>query len=89
MRTASTWIVALAAAIPALQAQTAQSASPAEPVRAYSLLREDENWSFLEGPIASAGPSGIRFKYISLGHDDWFLTIGGEAREVFEQCRQR
>ena len=25
-----------------------------------------------------------RFKYISLGHDDWFLTIGGEAREVFE-----
>ena len=83
MRTASTWIVALAAAIPALQAQTAQSANPAEPVRAYSLLREDEDWSFLKDPSLRQDPWD-RFKYISLGHDDWFLTIGGEAREVFE-----
>jgi hypothetical protein len=83
VRTASTWIVALAAAIPALQAQTAQSASPAEPVRAYSLLREDENWSFLKDPSLRHDPWD-RFKYISLGHGDWFLTIGGEAREVFE-----
>ena len=83
MGTASTWIVALAAAIPALQAQTAQSASPAEPVRAYSLLREDENWSFLKDPSLRQDPWD-RFKYIFLGHDDWFLTIGGEAREVFE-----
>jgi hypothetical protein len=83
VRTASTWTVALAAAIPALQAQTAQSASPAEPVRAYSLLREDENWSFLKDPSLRQDPWD-RFKYISLGHGDWFLTIGGEAREVFE-----
>jgi Alginate export len=83
VRTASTWIIALAAAIPALQAQTAQSASPAEPVRAYSLLREDENWSFLKDPSLRQDPWD-RFKYISLGHGAWFLTIGGEAREVFE-----
>ena len=82
MRTASTWIVALAG-IPALQAQTTQSATPAEPVRAYSLLREDENWSFLKDPSLRQDPWD-RFKYISLGHGDWFLTIGGEAREVFE-----
>ena len=54
-----------------------------KPVRTYSLLREDENWSFLKESSLQQDPWD-RLKYIPLGHDGWFLTIGGEAREVFE-----
>lgn len=84
MRTASRWIVALAAAIPALQAQTNQAPTPVEPVRDYSILREDEDWSFLADPSLRQD-FWDRLKYIPLGPDGWFLTIGGEAREVLEQ----
>jgi hypothetical protein len=84
MRTNSIWLIALAAAIPAGHAQTAQSPSPAEPVRAYSLLPEDEDWSFLKDPSLRRD-LWDRVKYIALGPNGWFLTIGGEAREVFEQ----
>src|SRR5208282_1279266 len=50
------------------------------------LLMEDEDWSFLQN-------STLRqdfwdpIKYIPLrsGATDWYLTIGGEAREVWEQ----
>src|SRR5215813_11741936 len=65
---------ALAAAI---QAQT-------EPVRTYTLLREDEDWSFLKDPSLRQDPWD-RLKYIPLGREGWFLTIGGEAREAFER----
>jgi len=84
MRTVATSILALAAAITALHAQTDQSASSAAPVRTYRLLREDEEWSFLKDPSLR---QDIRepLKYISLGHEGWFLTIGGEAREALEQ----
>src|SRR5260370_23113905 len=60
------------------------SSAHAQSVPAYSRLRENEDWSFLRD-------TSIRqdiwdpLKYIRLGSDDWFLTIGGEAREVFEQ----
>jgi hypothetical protein len=84
MRIASAWILALAAAIPAAQAQADVPSSSAEPVRTYTLLREDENWSFLKDPSLRQDPWD-RLKYIALGPDGWFLTIGGEAREVFEQ----
>src|SRR5579863_9408050 len=57
----------------------------AEPDRSYKLLREDEDWSFLQDP-------GLRqdfwdpIKYIPLRNaDDWYMSIGGEAREVWEQ----
>jgi hypothetical protein len=53
------------------------------PVRSYSLLREDENWSFLKDPTLRHDPWDP-LKYISLGSEGWYLTIGGEAREVFE-----
>ena len=84
MRNVSAWMLALAAAIPAAQAQTDQPASSAEPVRTYSLLREDENWSFLKDPSLRQD-FWDPIKYIPLGPEGWFLTIGGEAREAFEQ----
>ncbi|HKO04323.1 MAG TPA: alginate export family protein [Candidatus Acidoferrales bacterium] len=78
-------LVLLAGAL-AAQAQSDQPGGPPVPDRSYKLLREDEDWSFLQN-------STLRqdfwdpIKYIPLrsGADDWFLTIGGEAREVWEQ----
>jgi hypothetical protein len=80
MRTVATSILALAA----LHAQTDQPASSAAPVRTYSLLREDEDWSFLKDPSLQQD-IWDPLKYIPLGREGWFLTIGGEAREVLER----
>ena len=65
-------------------AQTGESKPATD--RAYKLLREDENWSFLQD-------NSLRqdfwdpIKYIPLRNDqeNWYLTVGGEAREVWEQ----
>jgi hypothetical protein len=66
-----------------------QSVSDAEspaPARVYHLLREDDDWSFLADP-AGQQEFWDPVKYIRLrpGRNDWFLSIGGEAREVWEQ----
>src|SRR5580658_3222676 len=77
MRTALVWIFALAATRVAY-------AQASQPVRTYSLMREDEDWGFLND-------SSLRqdfwdpIKYVRLGPQGWFLTIGGEAREALEQ----
>ena len=84
MRTASRWILALAAAITAAQAQTDQPTSSAEPVRTYTLLGEDEDWSFLKDPSLRQD-LWDPLKYIPLGPEGWYLSIGGGAREVLEQ----
>lgn len=56
------------------------------PDRGIHLLREDEDWSFLADP-ALRQDFWDPVKYIRLreGRDDWFMTISGEAREVWEQ----
>ena len=66
-----------------------QSIPPAEsppPARIYHLLREDDDWSFLADP-AQRQEFWDPIKYIRLRPDrnDWFLSMGGEAREVWEQ----
>src|SRR6266849_2778150 len=60
-----------------------QDESPA-PVRTYNLLRENDDWSFL------ADPSLRRdfwdpIKYIPLGCEACYVSLGGEVRQVFEQ----
>src|SRR5271154_4573537 len=84
MRTALVWVFALATAIPVVHAQTDQAPVSGEPVRTYSLMREDEDWSFLNDPSLRQD-FWDPIKYIRLGPDGWFLTIGGEAREALEQ----
>jgi alginate export protein len=84
MRTVFAWTIAIAAATNIARAQTDPAVASADPVRAYSLLREDEDWSFLKDPGLSNDPWD-RVKYIPLGSDGWFLTIGGEVREALEQ----
>jgi hypothetical protein len=84
MRTAFVWILAQATAISVVHAQPYQTADSGEAVRTYSLMREDEDWSFLK--VASRRQDfWDPIKYIRLGSDGWFLSIGGEAREAFEQ----
>jgi len=59
--------------------------SPAQ-ARIYHLLREDNDWSFLADQ-AERQEFWDPIKYIRLrtGRNDWFLSMGGEAREVWEQ----
>lgn len=72
---------------PALIALRAQEIVPAPaPDPSYKLLRSDEDWSFLrDRNLRSDFWDPI--KYIPLRKTDknWFLTFGGEAREVWEQ----
>src|ERR1700752_2595709 len=69
------------------QNSQAQSTPAGEsPARKYHLLREDDDWSFLADP-AERQEVWDPIKYIRLrpGRNDWFLSMGGEAREVWEQ----
>jgi hypothetical protein len=80
-------IIAVAFLVGVLPAR-AQSdhVASAIPDRSYQLLSEDEDWSFLRDP-ALRQDFWDPIKYIPLrnGANDWYLTIGGEAREVWEQ----
>jgi hypothetical protein len=72
---------------PALaRSQSASSDGADAPDRSIKLLREDEDWSFLANP-AERQDFWDPLKYIRLreGRDDWFMTISGEAREMWEQ----
>jgi Alginate export len=70
----------------AARCQSAPSANPDAPDRSIKLLQDDEDWSFLVDP-AQRQDCWDPLKYIRLrtGHNDWFLTISGEAREMWEQ----
>ena len=65
----------------------AQSGLPSDSAplasRGYSLLRDNEDWSFLADP-ALREDVWDPAKYIPLSRHGSYLTIGGEMREVFE-----
>ncbi|HYL62856.1 MAG TPA: alginate export family protein [Candidatus Methylomirabilis sp.] len=50
---------------------------------ALQMLRYDEDWSFLEDSSCVREPLD-HIKYISLGRQDWFLSVGGEIRYKYE-----
>ena len=59
--------------------------SPAS-ARIYHLLREDDDWSFLVDPAQRQDFwDPIKYGRLRPGRNDWFLSVGGEAREVWEQ----
>jgi hypothetical protein len=69
-----------------LFAQSANRDQVLEVRRSYQLLREDEDWSFLRDPsLRKDFWDPIKFIPLRKSVDDWYLTIGGEAREVWEQ----
>src|SRR6266700_243083 len=64
-------------------AQTANDHTPT-PVRTYSLLRDNEDWSFLKD-VTLRGDLWDSVKFIPLrAGGKSYLTIGGEIREAFE-----
>lgn len=80
-------LLAVSLAMPALAlAQSVPAAESPAPARIYHLLREDDDCTFLADP-ANHPEFWDAIKYIRLrpGRDGWFLSIGGEAREVWEQ----
>ncbi len=79
MRTAARATLCLAAAL-RLFAQADTTA----PGREYSLLRENEDWSFLSNS-ANRDDFWDPIKYIPLGTSGSYVSLGGEVREVFEQ----
>ena len=79
-------VVVLLVALAPARSQSVSSAASDEPDRSIKLLREDEDWSFLADP-AQRQDFWDPIKYIRLreGRNDWFMTISGEAREMWEQ----
>ena len=68
------------------RAQSDEAAGPVPPNRSYMLLREDEDWSFLrDRSLRQDFWDPIKYIPLRSDADDWYLTIGGEAREVWEQ----
>jgi Alginate export len=54
------------------------------PVRTYNLLRENDDWSFLADPSLRSD-FWDPIKYIPLGCEACYVSLGGEIRQVFEQ----
>jgi hypothetical protein len=86
MRTCIILMAVSLATPPFSRGQSVPTAESPAPARIYHLLREDDDWSFLADP-AERQEFWDPIKYIRLWSDrnDWFLSIGGEAREVWEQ----
>jgi len=72
---------------PALCVLRAQQVGPAPvPDRTYKLLRSDEDWSFLrDKDLRSDFWDPIKYIRLRSHSKDWYLTLGGEAREMWEQ----
>ena len=66
--------------------QSISTDGPTPPARTYHLLREDDDWTFL-ADRSERQDFWDPIKYIPLrsGREDWFLSMGGEAREIWEQ----
>jgi hypothetical protein len=84
-----TWtiLIVMCLASPLLsRGQSVPATDTPAPARIYHLLREEDDWSFLADP-AQRQEFWDPIKYIRLrsGLNDWFLSIGGEAREIWEQ----
>ena len=78
--------VALLVGGPCAIAQVSATASSAVQDRSYSLLRDDENWSFLrDHTLRQDFWDPIKYIPLRKNAEDWYMTIGGEAREVWEQ----
>src|SRR5258708_336180 len=86
MRTVVTLIVLSSAGSLFSQGQSIPINESTPPTPTYHLLREDDDGSFLAEP-AERQDFWDRIKYIPLRSErnDWFLSMGGEAREIWEQ----
>lgn len=78
--------VVLLVGVQLVYAQSEQGADSPVKDRSFKLLSEGEDWSFLRDPtLCQDFWDPIKYIRLREGSDDWYLTIGGEAREVWEQ----
>jgi len=72
--------------VTAARAQSDDAPETKSPDRSHKLLREDEDWSFLRDQHLRGDPwDAIKYIPLRSNTDDWYMTIGGEARIVWEQ----
>jgi hypothetical protein len=79
MRTAARATICLATAL-----KVFAQADTIAPDRQYSLLRENEDWSFLSNS-SNRDDFWDPLKYIPLGTNGSYVSLGAEVREVFQQ----
>ena len=86
MRTLLIFVVMFLGGSTLSRSQPVPAAESPAPARTYHLLREEDDWSFLADP-AQRKDSWDPIKFIPLKQDrnDWFLSMGGEARYIWEQ----
>jgi hypothetical protein len=78
--------VVLLVGVELVHAQSEQGTDSPNQDRSFKLLSEDEDWSFLRDPtLRQDFWDPIKYIRLRKDSDDWYLTIGGEAREVWEQ----
>src|ERR1700675_2207307 len=86
MRTALIWIALSSISSLLSEGQSIPTNESPPPARTYHLLREDDDWSFLADPAKRQEFwDAIKFIPLRSGRNDWFLSMGGEAREIWEQ----
>ena len=75
----------IAAVASAQEPETTPTPSPPSPP--FTLFPEDQDWSMMRDPALRRDWSD-KIKYIPLGQrEDWYLSIGGEARPWYERYR--
>src|SRR6201993_1599240 len=86
MRIVPILAAALLIGVPSGNAQAVGTAPSVIQDRSYKLLREDEDWSFLrDRSLREDFWDPIKYIPLRKSADDWYMTMGGEAREVWEQ----
>jgi hypothetical protein len=76
-------LVSLMFALPTGNADAQQTSTAVSRAPPYKLLRYDENYRYLQDP-AMRTDWWDPIKYIPIGPYNWFLSLGGEVRERFE-----
>ena len=84
MRVGFAGVAAICLVAMGLQGQTTNEAPETAASRSYNLLRENDDWSFLSDP-ANRDDFWDPLKYIPLGSNGSYVSLGGEVREAFEQ----
>lgn len=83
LKEVSCWHAMVALMMFALSCSPCGTAQCREQRPALQMLRYNEDWSLLANPDC-VEEALDRIKYIAIGHDSWYLSLGGEIRYKYE-----